>query len=106
MGFCFGSWAIWHVQTQPGFISGVNFHPSVQLEQYLWQASQQELVQRLLTPQLVLTAAADEVNMKEGGELINILRNKVYFYRFLLFKFLNFLFFFNFNLFLGIWKIC
>jgi len=76
-GFCFGSWVVFHVSAIAGAVDcGVNFHPSLRLEEMCWQGSTDGLAQNVTCPQLLLSAGNDPESVREGGSVIAILQEK------------------------------
>tara|TARA_R110002050_G_scaffold71546_7_gene153796 strand:+ start:364 stop:630 length:267 start_codon:yes stop_codon:yes gene_type:complete len=55
-------------------VCGVNCHPSLQLEEKLFEASIVELAKTVKVDQLILPASNDIPEVKEGGDVIKALR--------------------------------
>eukprot|EP00051_Salpingoeca_urceolata_P016597 m.221800 g.221800 ORF g.221800 m.221800 type:complete len:259 (-) comp18726_c0_seq3:105-881(-) len=79
-GFCWGSWAIFHICANPAVPAsikgGVNCHPSLKLEAWVWESSPVELADKVTKPQLLNSASNDPDFVLEGGDVINKLKAK------------------------------
>jgi dienelactone hydrolase len=78
IGFCWGSWAIFKAAAEwPDVIAcGVNCHPSVRLEEVLFNQSQNELAEKINCPMALLAAGNDVPNTKAGGDFQKIFNRK------------------------------
>eukprot|EP01130_Rhizamoeba_saxonica_P002491 TRINITY_DN12283_c0_g1_i1.p1 TRINITY_DN12283_c0_g1~~TRINITY_DN12283_c0_g1_i1.p1 ORF type:complete len:263 (+),score=78.04 TRINITY_DN12283_c0_g1_i1:38-790(+) len=82
LGFCWGSWMVFQVSGDETldtslFKAGVNFHPSLALEPYVFERSVTDLAGRVEnTPQLLLSASNDPDFVQPDGEVLQILNSK------------------------------
>jgi len=75
IGFCWGSWALFHAAANPKIRAGVSLHPSLQIV-HRFGEKLEELVENVKSPQLLLPAGNDDAHSKKEGEVIKILRKK------------------------------
>lgn len=78
MGFCWSTWAIFKASAefQRDVTCGVNCHPSVRLEEWLYKRSQHDLANRVTCPMALFAAGNDPDDVKPGGSFEKILRAK------------------------------
>lgn len=78
MGFCWSTWATFKVSSElPGLIAcGVNCHPSVRLEEWLFKGDQFEMANKVSCPMALFAAGNDVDNVKPGGRFEEILKSK------------------------------
>jgi len=79
IGFCWGAWFIFKASSldesfRPTLKCGVDCHPSLGLDG-LFGGNEATLAKAVRVPQLIFPAGNDPANVKEGGEVIEILRN-------------------------------
>eukprot|EP01084_Bolivina_argentea_P172006 297965_1 len=71
IGFCWGSWVIFHDAARRGGAScGVSVHPSTKLETWAFERSQEELAAKVKSPQLLFPCKDDPDNVQPGGSVI------------------------------------
>uniref|UniRef100_A0A7S3PQP2 Dienelactone hydrolase domain-containing protein n=1 Tax=Aplanochytrium stocchinoi TaxID=215587 RepID=A0A7S3PQP2_9STRA len=75
VGFCWGSWAVFHACASDQFSCGASFHPSLNLT-LVHGESLQALCENVKSPQLLMPAFPDPGSVRENGKVINILRKK------------------------------
>ncbi|KAL6063097.1 DLH domain-containing protein [Balamuthia mandrillaris] len=81
IGFCWGSWAMFHFSGDeaiaPSIKCGVDCHPSLILEQLVFEKDPVAVAERVKSgPHLLLPAANDPDFVKEGGAVIQKLQEK------------------------------
>ena len=74
VGFCWGAWVVWKLSATGKVQAGASCHPSTKVEEVLWGRSEAALAKTVRCPQLLLPAGNDPANLKEGGELVEIIR--------------------------------
>lgn len=76
MGFCWGSWAIFHESARGApIVSGVNFHPSLGIEG-IFERDPVALAEKCAVPQLLLPCKDDPEMVQEGGGVWKALQAK------------------------------
>jgi len=78
IGFCYGAWVSFHIGADPAFAGvfkcAVDCHPSVNVEEMLYNRSSADLAKKQNFPHLLLAAANEQVWLKEGGAVIEELK--------------------------------
>jgi dienelactone hydrolase len=75
VGFCWGVWAMTKACEMNLFHCGVGFHPSIKIESMVFGGDQEAIVKKAAdnTPLLFCVAGNDLENLKDGGELAQII---------------------------------
>jgi len=81
IGFCWGSWAIFEFCSDETVDHslvkcGVNCHPSLMVEQYVFGRDPMDIVKRVRVPQLLLSAGNDPEMVQPGGSVEQELSKK------------------------------
>lgn len=76
VGFCWGSYVIFKLSATGKISAGASCHPSTRIGPLLFEEAEEDLARAVKCPQLLLPAGNDPENLKEGGELVNIVRGK------------------------------
>ena len=81
MGFCWGSYVIWHAcnekysEINNKFKFGINFHPSLGVFDLLGDGDKIKKTQQLTCPQLIGIAGNDPDYLRENGDIFENLKN-------------------------------
>lgn len=78
MGFCWSTWATFKASVEFGNLitCGVNCHPSVRLEEWLFKGDQFDLASKVNCPMALFAAGNDPDYVKPGGRFEEILKKK------------------------------
>uniref|UniRef100_A0A6B2LGN7 Dienelactone hydrolase domain-containing protein n=1 Tax=Arcella intermedia TaxID=1963864 RepID=A0A6B2LGN7_9EUKA len=68
MGFCWGSWVVFHASASADIKAGICVHPAIVKLSELFEENLDELVDHVKAPQLILNAGNDSDLFKEGGK--------------------------------------
>mmetsp|Transcript_59090 Transcript_59090/g.67283 ORF Transcript_59090/g.67283 Transcript_59090/m.67283 type:complete len:256 (+) Transcript_59090:44-811(+) len=77
LGFCWGAWINLNISGTGKLDCAANAHPSFNAENFFGK-SEVELAKRVQCPQLIFAAGNDLPNIKEGGEIVNLLKEKTF----------------------------
>jgi len=75
LGFCWGSWVVFHASSSDKIHAGVSAHPSVRVAGMLGE-NELDLSKAIKCPQLIMPAGNDPDNVKKGGAHIEELKKK------------------------------
>ena len=76
IGFCWGSWVVFHMSAGTNIQCGVSFHPSLIAAPRWYGEVEAEIVDAVQCPQFVYPAGNDPANIQPGGELTEMLAAK------------------------------
>lgn len=74
VAFCWGVWFAFRMAAQYDFFKAIaGPHPSLPIEKHVYNGSEAELTEKIQCPAYFLPAGNDGENVKEKGELVEIL---------------------------------
>eukprot|EP00949_MAST-11_sp_MAST-11-sp1_P000376 g376.t1 len=74
VGFCWGAWVVFKLSTTGKISAGASCHPSIKVGKILFDEEENDIASKVKCPQLLLPAGNDPDNLKDGGELVGIVR--------------------------------
>ena len=75
VGFCWGAWVVFELSATGKLQAGASCHPSTRISKMLFDKEESALAGAVKCPQLLCPAGNDPDNLKEGGEVVQIVRD-------------------------------
>ena len=75
IGFCWGAWVVFELAATGKIQCGASCHPSTRICKMLFDKEETALFGAVKCPQILLPAGNDPDNLKEGGDLVQIVRD-------------------------------
>ena len=77
LGFCWGVWFAFRMAAKYDcFKAIVGAHPSIALETFVYKGSEVQLAEKICCPAYLMPASNDMANVKEKGEVIEVLEKR------------------------------